>query len=148
MNLAFDAVRFSLLAMVIGYAAYMDHKYGEVANKVWIYAPFGLALTLMQLAFEPQQLLPATLSFVATIAISFTLFYIGGWGGADAKAFLTIGACLPITPFVPFNLLFMLPLNVILVSAVLAFAAGKVKRTGAVRFLPYVFVSLFIVAFV
>jgi hypothetical protein len=147
-QIPFDLLRLSLLAVVIGYAAWSDHKCGEVKNKAWIYLPFGLSLTLISLTFNQAALWPSVYSFISTVAISFALFYMGGWGGADAKAFLTIGACMPVTPFivgVPTNYWFMYPLMVVLVSSVLAFVAGRVKHNKAVRFLPFVFVSLFIV---
>jgi hypothetical protein len=83
------------------------------------------------------------ISLVATTIISFSLFYLGGWGGADAKAFLTIAASLPVTPFITFNVVFMYPLNVIWVSSILAFAVAKIRHVKTVRFLPYVVVALF-----
>jgi Flp pilus assembly protein protease CpaA len=140
----FDIARIAALIAVIGYAAYCDYKVGEVANKVWIYAPFGLSLTLTSCAFNPEQLTFMTMSFIATIAISLTLFYVGGWGGADAKAFMTIGAAMPVTPFIEPNLMFMYPLTVILISSLLAFGASKIRHKKTVRFLPYVFIALFI----
>jgi Flp pilus assembly protein protease CpaA len=143
-TILFDILRLTLLVIVIAYAAWSDHQTGEVKNKLWIYAPFGLSLTLINCAFNPAQLQFIILSFIATIAISFTLFYLGGWGGADAKAFLTIGAALPVTPFVEPNLMFMYPLNIILISSLLAFIVGRVRHTKTTRFLPYVFVCLFI----
>jgi hypothetical protein len=84
------------------------------------------------------------MSFIATIAISFTLFYLGGWGGADAKAFLTIGASMPVTPFKTPELMFMYPLNIIVVSTLIAFAVGVARHKKTTRYLPYVFASMFI----
>ena len=139
-----DATRLILLAAVIGYAAWKDHQTGEVSNKVWIYAPFGLCLTFLNCILNPELLLVTLLSFGSATVISFTIFYLGGWGGADAKAFLTIAASLPVTPFIPFNLVFMYPLNVILISVILAFAVAKIRHVKTVRFLPYVMVALFV----
>jgi Flp pilus assembly protein protease CpaA len=147
LTIILDITRFTLLAIVIGYAAWQDHKTGEVPNKIWVYAPFGLLLTVTELWLNQNLIYPIMLSFIATVIISFALFYGGGWGGADAKAVLTIGACLPIAPFTVFNILFMYPMSVILVASILAFIAGKVKKTKTVRFLPYVFASLFIALF-
>jgi Flp pilus assembly protein protease CpaA len=164
----FDIIRLALLSIVIGYAAYSDHKTGEVANKVWIYAPFGLSLTFIQLAIDPVQFLPAILSFVATVVISLTLFYVGGWGGADAKAFLTIGASMPITPIHgATSLSFMYPLNVILICSITAFIASlaiAVKRkaktqnykqffvawikNSQVRFVPYILIAMYLAVLV
>ena len=145
-----DFFRLTLLAIVIGYAAWSDHKCGEVKNKVWIYAPFGFSLTLLSCIFQPQLLQPALISIVATTIISFAIFYIGGWGGADAKAFLTIGASLPVTPFLHLNLTFMYPLNVIWICSALSFGYILIKNKGKItwrttsRFLPYVSVAMFL----
>jgi hypothetical protein len=152
-----DITRLALLATVIGYAAYKDHttthkfihngepvECGEVSNKVWLYAPFGLALTLVAYSLMPEQLVFASLSFVATLFIVLVLFYIGGLGGADAKAFLTIALCMPITPFTRFNLFFMYPLNILLVSVLMAFFVGLIRKKKFVRFLPYVSVAMFL----
>jgi len=138
-----DIVRIAPLACVIGYAAYKDHKTGEVSNKVWLYAPFGLALTLVSCYFTPNLLLLSVLSFVCTAIISFGIFELRGWGGADAKAFLTIGASLPVTPFLKLNLIFMYPLNVIWICAALSFTYTVIKKKGKItlkdssRLLPY-----------
>ncbi len=144
MIFALDLLRFILLSAVIGYAAYSDLRFGEVANKVWLYAPFGLCLTLLQLMFEPEYTSLALASAAAAILVSLALFYLGGWGGADTKAFLTIAVSLPLTPMAALGYLSMLPLNVILISSLIAFAAGTILHKKDIRFLPFVFTALFL----
>ena len=137
-----DLIRLIPVLTVIAYAAYSDIKFGEVKNKVWLYTPIGLTLTTLTCILYPQQTIYTLLSFGATGLIAFTLFYLGGWGGADAKAFLMIGAALPVTPFLQFNPIFMYPLNVIWISSVIAFVVAKLHRSKTVRFLPYVLVAM------
>ena len=145
-----DILRFTLLVAVLGYAAWSDHKTGEVANKVWIYAFFGLSLTFVSWVLNPQTIVYGLLGMGAATLISLSIFYLGGWGGADAKAFMTIGASLPVTPFLPFNIVFMYPLNVIWICSIISFTfvlikkRGKITRLDTVRFLPYVSLAMFI----
>jgi len=90
--------------VVLFYASWSDHKTREVSNRVWvIYAPIALALTLSELLlFEPSQLPFYGLSFGVTVGLAFLLFYVGGFGGADSKAFMCIALALPFAPLTLF----------------------------------------------
>jgi Flp pilus assembly protein protease CpaA len=159
----FDIIRLAALIAVIGYAAWQDHTVtikfehngkmvegGEVRNKTWLYAPFGLCLTFIAIYLNPETALMSFLSMGATIVLVLILDRVGGMGGADGKAFLTIAASMPLTPFNIQLPIMMYPLAVILVSALLSFGVSSIKQKNVpmrdrhVRFLPYVFVSLFI----
>jgi preflagellin peptidase FlaK len=64
-----------------------------------IYAPIALSLTLSELIlFEPSQFPFYGLSFGVTVGLAFLLFYVGGFGGADSKAFMCIALALPFAP--------------------------------------------------
>lgn len=91
--------------VVLFYASWSDHKTREVSNRVWvIYAPIALALTLSELLlFEPSQLPFYGLSFGVTVGLAFLLFYVGGFGGADSKAFMCIALALPFAPLTLFT---------------------------------------------
>jgi len=91
--------------VVLLYASWSDHKTREVSNRVWvIYAPIALALTLSELfLFEPSQLPFYGLSFGVTVGLAFLLFYVGGFGGADSKAFMCISLALPFAPLTLFT---------------------------------------------
>jgi preflagellin peptidase FlaK len=91
--------------VVLLYASWSDHKTREVSNRVWvIYAPIALALTLSELfLFEPSQLPFYGLSFGVTVGLAFLLFYVGGFGGADSKAFMCIALALPFAPLTLFT---------------------------------------------
>lgn len=85
------------------YASWSDYKTREVSNKVWvILGPLALALTGLQIlaySSQPLQLIvPYVLSFAITSGLAITVFYVGGFGGADAKAFMCIALALPVYP--------------------------------------------------
>jgi preflagellin peptidase FlaK len=92
---------------VLIYSSWSDYKTREVSNKVWaIYAPIALALTLPQILLSPEpfsQLPLYGLSFGVTAGISLLLFYTGGFGGADSKAFMCIALALPFAPLAIFT---------------------------------------------
>jgi len=86
--------------IVLVYSSWRDYKSREVSNKVWaIYAPIALALTLPQLIlFDSADLILYAVCFGVTSGIALLLFYAGGFGGADAKAFMCIAIALPFAP--------------------------------------------------
>jgi preflagellin peptidase FlaK len=103
MNQIFDGARIILCLGFLIYASWSDYKTREVSNKVWvIMGPVALVLTGFQfLAFssQPLQLLISyCLSFAITSALAITVFYVGGFGGADAKALMCIALALPVYP--------------------------------------------------
>jgi len=78
-----------------------------VSNKVWlIMAPLAFALTTFQYIMLSSllQLQFYALSFLITAALSVALFYVGAFGGADAKALMCLALALPSYP----NYLFQL----------------------------------------
>ncbi len=97
------SITVSLIILI--YASWCDHKTREVSNRVWeIYAPIALTLTLSELLlFEPSQLPFYGLSFGVTVGLAFLLFYVGGFGGADSKAFMCIALALPFAPIALFS---------------------------------------------
>lgn len=92
------SIAVSLIVLI--YSSWSDYKTREVSNKVWaIYAPIALVLTLSELLlFEPSQLPLYALSIGVTTGIALLLFYAGGFGGADSKAFMCIALALPFAP--------------------------------------------------
>jgi len=90
---------------VLLYASWRDYVCREVSNKVWaIYAPIALSLTLPQiLLFDSSQLPLYGLSFGITAGIALLLFYTGGFGGADSKAFMCIALAVPFAPIALFT---------------------------------------------
>jgi preflagellin peptidase FlaK len=100
MNEMLDITRVLLCLVFLTYASWSDFKTREVSNWVWvIFAPLALILTSLQfIIFTPQLLQGYILSVAATSALSITLFYAGAFGGADAKAFISLSLALPFYP--------------------------------------------------
>lgn len=79
--------------------SYYDMKAREVSDKVWlVYAPIGIGLTVGHLILDPSTLLLTIISAAVTALIAFGLFFLGLFGGADAKAILCLGATMPLVP--------------------------------------------------
>jgi len=84
------------------YASWSDFKTREVSNNVWIiFAPIAFLLTAAQFLFFPpigdvfQSMIYYGLSFAITSVFSIALFYVGAFGGADAKALMCIALAIP-----------------------------------------------------
>jgi preflagellin peptidase FlaK len=102
-NQIFDGARIILCLSFLIYASWSDYKTREVSNKVWVVlGPLALALTGLQFLFfsiHPFQLIQSyILSFAVTSVLAIAIFYVGGFGGADAKALMCIALALPIYP--------------------------------------------------
>ncbi|MEM2912625.1 MAG: A24 family peptidase C-terminal domain-containing protein, partial [Candidatus Bathyarchaeia archaeon] len=88
----------SLIFLV--YASWSDFKKREVENWVWmVFAPLAFALTFTELFPDLQSLLWYAVSFGLTSLLAVCLFYVGAFGGADAKAFMCIALALPFPPY-------------------------------------------------
>jgi len=100
MNQLLDGMRVVLCFSFFAYASWSDLKTREVSDRVWIVmAPLAAALTLIQFAlFNPQSLPIYVISFAISVALSIALFYLGAFGGADAKALMCLALVLPIYP--------------------------------------------------
>lgn len=86
----------------LAYASWSDLKTREVSNNVWIaFAPTAFLLTFAQFLFFPpigdffQSMTYYGISFAVVSAFSIALFYIGAFGGADAKALICIALAIP-----------------------------------------------------
>jgi preflagellin peptidase FlaK len=97
MQTIFIAAKVAVSLIFLLYASWSDYKTREVSNRVWLfYAPIALALSLVEFLLYDSSLLPFFgLSVGLTFLIAFVLFYSGGFGGADSKAFMCIALALP-----------------------------------------------------
>jgi preflagellin peptidase FlaK len=84
------------------YASWSDFKTREVSNSVWVvFAPMAFLLTFAQFLFFPpfgdvlQSMLFYAVSFGVVFLFSLALFYIGAFGGADAKALMCLALAVP-----------------------------------------------------
>ncbi len=94
------ATRVIVTLVFLIYSSWSDYKTREVSNRVWtIYAPIAVVLSLVEfIIFEPAKLPLFGLSAGITIGFALLLFYSGGFGGADSKAFMCIALALPLFP--------------------------------------------------
>jgi preflagellin peptidase FlaK len=97
MQIIFIATKVAVSLIFLLYASWSDYKTREVSNRVWIfYAPIALILSIAEyLIFDFSKLPFFGLSVGFTFLIAFLLFYSGGFGGADSKAFMCIALALP-----------------------------------------------------
>jgi preflagellin peptidase FlaK len=98
--LTFDVARTGLVVSFFVYASYSDYKSREVSDRVWmILGPLSLALTFAELfLYDQTQLIPYGMCFGLTSVFAIVLFYVGGFGGADAKALMCLALALPFYP--------------------------------------------------
>jgi preflagellin peptidase FlaK len=100
--LALSRILVALIFLV--YASWSDFKTREVANSVWVvFAPLAFILTFAQFLFFPpgdttQSLINYGISLAVTSTFAITLFYVGAFGGADAKALICIALAIPLYP--------------------------------------------------
>jgi len=108
LNEILDSTRIIVCLGFLIYASWSDYKTREVSNNVWIvFGPIALLLTLAQFLFFPpihvggdvlQLLTYYGLSFTITSVFSIALFYVGAYGGADAKALMCVALAMPLPP--------------------------------------------------
>jgi preflagellin peptidase FlaK len=155
--LALDAAKIIPLIIVMCYAAYSDWKTKEVQNKVWLYAIVGTALTIIETVFflNTHQIITVLSSISFAVIFSLITFYIGGWGGADAKALITIGLSIPLFPswsplrniLLPFSIL---PFIVMFIGSILTVAYTLRSKSNTpikqrkIKFIPFLLIALII----
>jgi preflagellin peptidase FlaK len=96
-----EAARVMLCIVFLVYASISDYRKREVSNMVWVwFAPLGAALTITQFLFfeSPTFLQLYAFSVIFTSAFAILLFYLGAFGGADAKGLICIALTLPMYP--------------------------------------------------
>ena len=97
---ALSLVAFALSITLLGYSAYSDIKTREVSNRVWlIYLPTASIILCLRLFLNPQLLVTSLASIGVMASLSFLMFYVGLFGGADCKAFICLSIALPTHPF-------------------------------------------------
>ena len=128
MQFIINVFRVAISLLFLGYASWSDIKTREVSNKVWLlYAPLGLTLTLFEgLLYENYDYwLFAGISIALTFTLAVSLFYLGAFGGADAKAFMCLALAFPTYPKFPWNtyitrLHYLFPITIFTNSILLA----------------------------
>jgi len=122
-------IRLTLCGAMFAASAYFDLKSREVDDKLWwIFGALGLALTATEftLGYRPNLSL-YIISTALAAGVGFALYYLGFYGGADAKALLVCALLLPLFdrnltlhPFTPLIVL----VNSAILTAALAIYYG------------------------
>jgi preflagellin peptidase FlaK len=134
-------ISFVLIGVTFTYAAYQDLKTREIDDRVWyVAAPIGLVLTLVQAWVTPgYPVFIALFSALMTIALALGIFYIGLYGGADAKALMMLAVTMPVflnagadmSPLYPLTVLGNgLVLSLVLIPVLLVVNAAWRLRKG------------------
>jgi len=154
--LALELAQFIPLIIIIGYASYKDIKTKHVPNKTWLYAIYGVTLTILSsLTLSNTQIQYETASITFAIGIAYLLFLVKAWGGADAKALMTIGLSAPLFPTWTFfnkapTLLSFFPIGVFYIaclSTIIYTIINKTKeplKQRKIQFMPFLLIGLII----
>ncbi|MEM2428908.1 MAG: prepilin peptidase [Nitrososphaerales archaeon] len=93
-------LRILLCLIMLTYASYSDLKNREVADKLWIiFSTIGIITLIYEFVFESMlfsKFLSIIISIGITSIIAIGLYYGGFYGGADAKALISLSFLLPI----------------------------------------------------
>ncbi len=91
--------RITLITSTMIYASYQDWVSREIDDKVWIVGG-GIGATLtgvdLALSWSLMKLILTVMSIGLSTGLAFMFYYMGLYGGADAKAIAAISASLPI----------------------------------------------------
>ncbi|MBS7644213.1 prepilin peptidase [Candidatus Bathyarchaeota archaeon] len=122
-----DLIRVITAFCFLGFAALKDFKTREVSNKVWImFAPIALILTTVNVMLTNNMsvLWLMLFSFAVTSVLAVITFYLGLFGGADAKALICLSIAVPVYPKIFQPLLSVaspfFPISVLFYAAMLA----------------------------
>ena len=100
-----ESVRLFIVLLCFGYAAYLDYRFREVENWVWyVFGIAGFCLCATSTCFTSVPYLFCSL--IGSNVLALFLWFIGGFGGADAMALITLSLIFPLgfentTPFFP-----------------------------------------------
>jgi len=96
-----EYLRIAITSATLLYSSYLDLKTREVDDKVWLLpSAFGATLNLYTyITTDPAALIFYGVGLAATASVAFTLYLLGLYGGADAKALTCIAAVHPTLPY-------------------------------------------------
>ena len=99
MLLIFDSIRVIAGLGFLLWASYHDYSTREVPNRVWkLFLPIAITFCILDLYFRGLTIAYAVqtaISIVIPSAIFIILFYLGFYGGADAKAMICLSIAIP-----------------------------------------------------
>ncbi len=94
-----DAVKVIVSFVILLKASVHDIREREVPDELWIaMAVLGLILDAVQYLLTPFSLIFAVIQFLLIFALANFMFYVAGFGGADAKALMALSIMFPTYP--------------------------------------------------
>jgi preflagellin peptidase FlaK len=90
-----------LIGVALAIGSWQDIKTREIDDRLWLVAGIaGGLLTVAEIATTPAYpLVLAGFSIVLTAVLAFGIYFLGLYGGADAKALLVIALAMPVNTF-------------------------------------------------
>jgi len=90
-----------LIGAALAVGSWQDIKTREIDDRLWVVAGIaGGLLTVAEMATTPAYpLLLAGFSILVTSLLAFGIYFLGLYGGADAKALLVIALAMPVNTF-------------------------------------------------
>jgi len=109
MEFVFETVRLLFVSVFFIYLSWLDYRAREVDNKYWVLAtPIFFGLTMLQIClFSPELLLMYLACIIISSALALGMFYMAGFGGADAKALIVLAIAMPFSPKILSGLIIM-----------------------------------------
>ncbi len=101
------AVKVAVALAFLVEASIMDWRERLISNKLWVYMLMVfIPLDAVEYFVKPFNLLFAVLQFVFIFFFSYAVYWLGLYGGADAKALMCLAVAFPVYPtFLNFPLL-------------------------------------------
>ncbi len=98
-RLIIDLVKIFITFIIFIKASIHDLREREIPDKFWIAMVIsGLILDAIQYFIEPYDLMLAVIQFILIFALANFMFYVAGFGGADAKALIALSVMFPVYP--------------------------------------------------
>ncbi len=94
-----DVVKILITLFIFIKASIHDLREREIPDEFWKFmVTVGLILDVVQYFMEPYDLTLAVVQFILIFALANFMFYIAGFGGADAKALIALSIMFPVYP--------------------------------------------------
>ena len=118
--------RIGLIVVMLGIVSYFDiFNNKDVPDMIYrVFSVLGIVLLLYD---NPWGWIPVMISIGVSVIVGMGLFFIGAWGGADAKVMLAVALLQPIwtSPF-PYEKMAIHPFTAIIMMSNAAMIAGLV----------------------
>lgn len=89
---------------MLGIASFLDIRTREISNKLWLAVlPFSTLVTSLTIVTDLTQVPLIVISIAITSGIALLIFYLGLYGGADAKALISLSIAHPTASIPPLH---------------------------------------------